>query len=262
MEKTKIDWCDSTWNPVTGCLNGCEYCYARGIANRFSGGGEKWSDDNLFVLDEKFYAEESEKAEPYPYGFMPTLHKYRLDEYANKKCRNIFVCSMADLFGEWVPDSWIEEIFNACKNAPQHNYLFLTKNPDRYVDLQNKEKLVQSNNMWFGASATNENQFIKAIRAFGDLKCNTKTFLSAEPLIEDITTTEYWNDCIISTIANWVIVGAETGRRKDKVVPERGWIRSIVFDCEDEIPVFMKSSLADIWGKPLIQELPKELKRT
>ncbi|MFR1061783.1 MAG: DUF5131 family protein [Enterocloster sp.] len=36
MDKTKIDWCDSTWNPVTGCLHGCEYCYARGIAKRFS----------------------------------------------------------------------------------------------------------------------------------------------------------------------------------------------------------------------------------
>ncbi|MFR1061782.1 MAG: DUF5131 family protein [Enterocloster sp.] len=60
---------------------------------------------------------------------MPTFHKYRLNEYQNKKSRNIFVCSMADLFGEWVPDEWIEEVFEACDNAPQHNYLFLTKNP-------------------------------------------------------------------------------------------------------------------------------------
>lgn len=36
MERTKIDWCDSTWDPVTGCLHGCKYCYARGIAKRFS----------------------------------------------------------------------------------------------------------------------------------------------------------------------------------------------------------------------------------
>lgn len=35
MKKTKIDWADSTWNPVTGCLHGCDYCYARKIANRF-----------------------------------------------------------------------------------------------------------------------------------------------------------------------------------------------------------------------------------
>ena len=261
MEKTQIDWCDSTWNPVTGCLHGCEYCYARGIANRFSGGGEKWSDDNLFVLNEKFYAEESEKAEPYPYGFMPTLYRYKLNEYVNKKGRNIFVCSMADLFGEWVPDSWIEEVFTACKNAPQHNYLFLTKNPDRYAALLDKGILDTSSNMWYGASVTNETQLIKAAKAFGNLNCSTKTFLSVEPLLEDITTTEYWNDCIVSTYMDWVIIGAETGRRKDKVIPEREWIRSITFDCRDEIPVFMKSSLSDIWGESLIQEFPVELIR-
>lgn len=133
MEKTKIDWCDSTWNPVTGCLHGCKYCYARGISNRFSGGGEKWCEDKLIVLEEKVYAEESEKAEPYPYGFVPTFHKYRLDEYAAKKKRNIFVCSMADLFGKWVPTDWKIEVLEACRKAPQHNYLFLTKDPIGYV---------------------------------------------------------------------------------------------------------------------------------
>lgn len=35
--KTKIDWADSTWNPVTGCRHSCEYCYARKIAERFGG---------------------------------------------------------------------------------------------------------------------------------------------------------------------------------------------------------------------------------
>lgn len=72
MEKTKIDWCDSSWNPVTGCLHSCKYCYARSIANRFSGGGEKWTDDALIELNDRIYFDESEKAEAYPYGFKPT----------------------------------------------------------------------------------------------------------------------------------------------------------------------------------------------
>ena len=33
--KTKIDWCDSSWNPITGCLHGCAYCYADRMARRF-----------------------------------------------------------------------------------------------------------------------------------------------------------------------------------------------------------------------------------
>lgn len=40
--KTKIDWCDSTWNPVTGCLHGCAYCYARKIA-----GAGSWQRQNM-----------------------------------------------------------------------------------------------------------------------------------------------------------------------------------------------------------------------
>lgn len=248
MNKTKIDWCDSTWNPVTGCLHGCEYCYARGIAKRFSGGGEDWTDDKLFVLNEKVYGEESEKACPYPYGFLPTLHRYRLNDYRDKKGRNIFVCSMADLFGEWVPDSWIYEVFEACNKAPQHNYLFLTKNPGRYEKLLN---CYMPPNMWFGWSQTGP--------AGVDFSFSTHhsvhTFISIEPLLKPFE--EYHIRGI-----DWVIIGAETGRRKDKVVPKCEWIESIVEQCQAEsIPVFMKSSLAEIWGKPLMQEFPKLLIR-
>jgi len=62
-------------------------------------------------------------------------------------------------------------------------------------------------------------------------------------------------------LPNWVIIGAETGRRKNKVIPKREWIEDIVNECRKAgIPIFMKSSLADIWGEPLIQEFPEELK--
>ena len=169
---------------------------------------------------------------------------------------------MADLFGHWVPDSWIEEVFSACAKAQQHNYLFLTKNPARFVDLQNNGKLIAADNMWYGASATNEDQLELAAKDFSELSCQTKTFLSVEPILEDITVSKYWDYCMDAHFVDWVIVGAETGHRKDKVVPERDWIRSITFDCYDEsIPVFMKFSLADIWWNPLVQEFPKELLR-
>lgn len=153
MVKTKIEWCDSTWNPVTGCLHGCEYCYARGIAKRFGGANDGevdyegeaiWTFEGeesgeIHVLDDpaQWYSDDGRTVRnaPYPFYFDPTLHRYRLNDYIGKKGRNIFVCSMADLFGDWVPDSWIEEVFAACEKAPQHKYLFLTKNPQRYADL-------------------------------------------------------------------------------------------------------------------------------
>ena len=242
MNKTKIDWCDSTWNPVTGCLHGCEYCYARGIANRFGFGAYEPNIDERVLIEP---AVSAGKKVPYPFNFDPTFHKYRLNEYQNKKGRNIFVCSMADLFGDWVPDEWIEEVFRACDNAPQHNYLFLTKNPFRYEILHQKGILRKRDNMWYGYSMPKN-----GCDYWYDSQY--KTFESMEPLLEMVAVPH----------SKWTIIGAETGRRKNKVAPERKWIEHIVNKCrEGNIPVFMKSSLADIWGEPLIQEFPEELKR-
>ena len=243
MNKTKIDWCDSTWNPVTGCFHECEYCYARGIAERF-GGKQKYA--NIFEEDKPIIGADG-KALAYPHSFSPTLLRYRLNDYIGKQGRNIFVCSMADLFGKWVPDSWIEEVFKACDKAQQHNYLFLTKNPKRYVELSEKGILRHTDNMWYGWSETTNVRY-------GTLCFSkpVKTFVSVEPILEAVR----------PSLEDWVIIGAETGRRKDKVIPEREWIEQIVEDCrKHDIPVFMKSSLADIWGEPLMQEFPEELKK-
>ena len=299
MNKTKIDWCDSTWNPVTGCLHGCEYCYARGIASRFSTCWDKMTDDKVVVLDEKIYGEEDEKALPYPYGFKPTLYRYRLNEYQNKKGRNIFVCSMADLFGKWVPDDWKIEVLEACRKAPQHNYLFLTKDPIGY-SIWNTENHphftdddVFTENMWLGVTYTGKERleghyqeweigqsmsiwtnFWYLWRMSGSiLPTKAHKFISIEPLSCDICEVEDERDgekllehfllpAGYKSYFEWIIVGAETGRRKDKVIPKREWIEKLVDLCRKaDIPLFMKSSLADIWGEPLIQEFPEELRK-
>lgn len=245
MNKTKIDWCDSTWNPVTGCFHKCEYCYARGIATRF--GGNALGIKHL--LNEPIIR--NGKIQPYPFGFVPTFHRYRLDEYQTKKGRNIFVCSMADLFGDWVPDEWIGEVFAACEKAPQHNYLFLTKNVERYVEYG----VPISENMWYGTSITKKSD----TDLFNYLPAQCNTFVSIEPILEDLEV----DKCnIMFYQVGWFIIGAETGRRKNKVTPERKWIEDIVNECrKHNKPVFMKSSLAEIWGEPLIQEFPRGLRK-
>lgn len=259
MNKTKIDWCDSTWNPVTGCNHGCKYCYARGIAERFAPFDfPHLTDDGVFkhLNDLKdpiitVCKDEKEHICAYPYGFEPTFYRYRLNDYIGKKSRNIFVCSMADLFGDWVPDSWIEEVFKACEKAPQHNYLFLTKNPQRYVELALREKLPVKENMWYGSTMTEpdmESFFSKY----------HKTFWSIEPILKPFRRMEESK----KQLPDWIICGAETGRRKDKVIPKREWIEDILEDCRQRnIPIFMKSSLAEIWGEPLIQEFPEGLRK-
>lgn len=251
--KTKIDWCDSSWSPVTGCLHGCEYCYARRIAERFGAngkactyvGGHPYMGKRLHELDEP--AESAAKKEPYPFGFEPTFHRYKLDEPQKwKKPRTIFVCSMADLFGEWVPDAWIEEVFDACKKAPQHRYLFLTKNPRRYTKLLTR---YTSPNMWFGWSQTGP--FGSSMEF--EVHHSVNTFVSIEPILRPIDRMNFR--------AEWMIVGAETGNRKGKIVPEKEWINEIIQGCrENGTPIFMKESLRELMGDDFRQEFPWEEK--
>ena len=252
MKKTKIEWCDSTWNPVTGCLNDCPYCYARGIANRFaSKAGIMIVKGKLTAVLDSPLCGDGEKKAPYPFGFKPTFHRYRLgDPKQWAKSRNIFVCSMADLFGEWVPDWWIQEVITACNEAPQHNYLFLTKNPDRYIELANKGIISTQENFWLGSTATNESE--KFLTSEGH-----NTFVSIEPLIGEFNPPQKPVGRV-----DWVIIGAETGNRKDKVIPPKKWIDNIVNACkETNIPVFMKDSLIPIVGENgMLRELPKGLK--
>ena len=148
MNKTRIEWCDSTWNPVTGCKHGCPYCYARRVAGRFGEAQRATGDHHILQAPPV--------STPYPYGFDPTFHRYRLDEPAHKtKGQTIFVCSMADLFGPWVPIRWIVEVLDACRKAPQHRYLFLTKHPKRYIELEHMALLPHEDNFWFGSTVTN-----------------------------------------------------------------------------------------------------------
>lgn len=184
---------------------------------------------------------------PFPYGFEPTFHRYRLEEPQHKKKpQTIFVCSMSDLFGVWVPDRWIDEVFNACRSAPQHRYLFLTKNPHRYCDLADAGRLPRGDNFWYGTSITT-----KDVPFFGE-GVRYNIFLSIEPLMEDL-------DAGVGSFGGvrWVIVGAMTGPGSKEHQPHREWIENIVDTASlTHAAVFMKDSLAPIWGNPLIQDFP------
>lgn len=263
--KTKIDWCDSTWNPVTGCEYRCPYCYARGIAERF---GRSWivgENNSTFkcVLDGtethaiieldgmQARRRKDGKIAPahYPLGFTPTLHRYKLDEPQKwTEPRTIFVCSMGELFGEWVPDEWIREVFQACESAPQHRYLFLTKNPERLNRLAREGKLPQKH--WYGYSASDESMLWQFHHAE---ECLIEhLFVSIEPILKPI------QPCFSThTPTDWVIVGAETGNRKAKVTPERDWIMKIADECSyGGRPLFMKESLRELMGDDFRQEFP------
>lgn len=248
-DKTKIEWADATWNPVTGCLHGCEYCYARRIAERFNGkfgaGGMHESPvpfRKTIKRDKRTGQVELGKKEPYPYGFAPTFHRYRLNIPERwTKPRTIFACSMADLFGRWVPFHWIKDVFDACLKAPQHRYLFLTKNVDRYMELDYMAMLPREENFWYGTSVTSN---AVDVPFPGKLEGYINTFWSMEPLLGQVIMSK------AKGVPGWVIIGAETGNRSNKVKPRKEWIDDIVVWCDDYgVPVFMKDSLIPIVGE-------------
>lgn len=266
MNRSKIEYVDHTWNPVTGCRNGCGYCYARRHVARFSGDVRmnKMAKDDyrlvpaadggdpVYVLDAPML-NTTGRPLVYPFGFDPTFHRYRMDMPKKLKMgNNIFVGAMSDMFGPWVRDEWIKEILDVCIENPIHNYLFLTKNPGRYLDLPIP---TEYGNLWFGTTVTRETEIDRLF----SLPLGCKPFVSFEPLLEDIH--PELHRLSIAPL-EWVIIGAETGRKKEKVIPKREWIQSIVDICDEErIPIFMKDSLIPIVGeKGMRREFPERLR--
>ncbi len=310
MDGTRIDWADSTWNLVTGCLHGCGYCYARKIAQRFGVRDNETlclQDGRLYELGkhyaiiehngqkvywlyERAYALQADiesgrfeiRACPYPFGFAPTFHRYRLREYANKKRgREIFVCSMADIFGDFIPMDIIRAVFTVCQQSLQHRYLFLTKNIERYRELHPAETwpgtsipIVWPDNAWAGFSATDQED-LEAV-ALDSQWLPKQCFVSIEPIhgpvdlsqvevkgrgafINLLTGDRSWmfGGDQAGAKLKWVIVGAETGNRVGKVIPEREWIMSIKRQCQKAgVSLWMKESLRELMGEDFSQDKP------
>jgi protein gp37 len=226
MRKTKIDWCDYTINPVIGCTFGCEYCYAKKLNDRFH------------------FVEDFSK---------PQFREQQLDKIYKIKNSNIFMNSMSDI-ADWSIDT-VLAVLNIAYANQSNNYLFLTKRP---LEICPKSL----NNCWYGVTITNGNEAIRSrelIKAFEESPDPVNLFLSIEPILDSVFS--YQMDLARNKI-KWLIIGAETGNRKNKVIPKKEWITYLVNQCRCwNIPVFMKSSLKKIMGDDFIQEWPKEMRQ-
>ena len=242
--KNKIGWCNTTWNPVWGCLNNCEYCYARKIASfRYKRMIEieinhywrkhptwAWTGDHLSGLKD----------------FRPTFLEAQFDKIFPQNTQKIFIGSMSEI-RFWKRD-WLFRIFKKIKGYPQHNFQFLTKYPYIYHRLEFPAK------SWLGFTVTTNKDLANGILHIKKLRDFSLTgkyiyFISIEPVLEKINPLDL-------IFLDWVILGAETGKRKGRVIPKKEWIESIVDFCRDiDIPVYLKNSLKEIY--PIeIKEFP------
>jgi len=164
------------------------------------------------------------------------------------KGSTVFVCSMADLFGEWVPTRWIWDVFEAMDKAPRHTFIMLTKNPKRMASFApesgDQPRGIQEN-WWFGATITSPAD-IHRISLLKQVP-QGHTFISFEPLLED-------PGRIDITGIEQVIIGAQTN--PDKCAG----LEAVLKICEAAdragAKVFMKDSLAGRWPD---RELRREL---
>lgn len=219
MNRTKIEWTDFSWNPVTGCLHGCWYCYAIKLAQRFK--------------------------KIFPRGFKPTFYPGRLKEpWKRKKPAKIFVCSIADLFAKWTPKKWRDLVISYAWLCPTpHIFQFLTKNPEFIPDE------IFPDNFWIGTTVTNENEDWKNIEEIKKVKAGI-IFVSFEPLLGALP-----GNVDLEGI-DWIIIGKLTGSKKVKLDPD--WVEEILTQAlQLGIPVFMKNNLKPEYPGKLIQEFPK-----
>lgn len=215
MNKTKIQWTEMTWNPITGCTkisDGCANCYAARMAKR------------LKAMGNPRYTNE----------FAVTVHEDLLDvPLGIKQPKMIFVNSMSDLFHEDVPDDIIIKIFETMNRAYWHTFQVLTKRPKRLQEMEKLGLLNWSPNIWMGVTVENNN-YIDRINELRNTKANIK-FLSCEPLLGSLKNINIENN-------DWVIVGGESGPKSREMKKE--WVMEIKELCEEKgVAFFFKQ-----WG--------------
>ena len=242
----QVSWAKWTWNPVTGCLHTCQfrYCYAKAIAS-----SPKYKD-------------------AYPIGFKPLFHHERLDAPANTtipdsadrsdvRWERVFVCSMADLYGKWVPDDWITQVHTSCIANPQWEYLMLTKFPQRYVGLELPATA------WLGTTVDEQKRVKIAEDAFRQISGVRVKWLSLEPLLEPLEFTDL-------SMFDWIVIGSQSAADLPEVgyvpafAPPFKWVARLVAQAEEAgCRVYLKPNLLGIPnsqspGMQLPQEQPFE----
>lgn len=257
---TSIEWTDASWNPLraratiagggTGwaCVRvsqGCVNCYAATINKRL-GTGLDYTVPALAKV--KTFVDEKALEAPVHW----------------RKPRRIFVCSMTDLFGEWVTDQDIARVFGTMEDERRHTFQVLTKRPDRMRKWIRDyyEGAPPSENIWLGTSVEDQAAADARIPELLATPAAVR-FLSCEPLLGPVDLSRWliggmssqacpmchgtgvtgfgggakrcpqlcrrsWADDIDPHL-QWVIVGGESGPQARPMDLE--WARSLVAQC-------------------------------
>lgn len=235
-----IEWCDYTWNPIRGCQHGCRWtmpdgsvaeCYAEIIAERVA-------------------------QRAYPEGFE---HHYWTPRVLDEPLKltypsRIFLDSMSDLMGHWVPREQVEQVLDICREASWHTFQVLTKNAPRLQEFEFPP------NVWVGVSAPPSIMFGRQLSAAQQGRMVERMlnvlkkidlpvrWMSIEPLSFDIS------PLLVDSNLQWAVIGAATNGRKT-YQPRAEWVQNVldVLDAQGT-SVFFKGNLD--WS-PWREEFPQ-----
>jgi len=233
-----VDWAWWTWNPVTGCWHGCPYCYARDIANRFYETkfeptfypGRLRAPQNMKPMSVERIKTEAQK------------RRIKLED-AHVFAKNVFTCSMADLFGKWVPEEWIFQVFQAVKLSPEWNFLFLTKFPQRLQEINDKLGGFPDN-VWVGTTVDTQSRVSLAEKSFKNIQAKVK-WLSIEPMLEPLNFESL-------DMFDLIAIGGQSRTTKEpEFQPEWFWVESLMKQARE--------SNTSVYFKENLKARPKEL---
>jgi protein gp37 len=235
MGKTKIEWSQFSWNPVTGCTPcslGCAYCYAERMARRLAG------------------RHGYPKA---PHHFDVTLHPGRLDvPLRRRKPTMYFVCSMSDLFHESVPDKFISRVWRTMLFAGQHTFQILTKRPRRMESLLRQGEIWAKHwnfnmplpNVWLGVSIENQAAADERIPYLLQTPAAVH-YVSVEPYLSAVDLSPWLPGYVYKAHGrwtmntttghslpplSWVICGSESGPGARPM--DEDWVRDLRDQCQ------------------------------
>jgi len=224
-DRSRIEWTEATWNPVTGCSKvspGCAHCYAEALSLRFGRSLKPWTPANA-----------SENV---------VIHPNRLEQPLRwRRPRMIFVNSMSDLFHELVPVSFVQRVFDVMAASHWHTFQILTKRPGRAVEIA--DMLPWPTNVWLGVSIESS-RFTWRADLLREIRTEVR-FISAEPLLGSLFEFGSQKQPLNLESIDWLIAGGESGPHYRPVNVE--WVRELRQACAtNHVAFFFKQ-----WGVEL-----------
>lgn len=279
-DNTRIEWTDSTWNPIVGCSRaseGCQHCYAERMAHRL--GSNPTMQGRYAGLTDARGAWTGEAR---------FIREALEQPFHWKRPRRIFVGSMTDLFHDSVPDEWIYSVLAVVALNPRHTFMVLTKRAARMrhfmaTNQKSLRKRIEDTamehfgeeawafaansmigalkpalnvgwpmrNLWLGVTAENQARADERIPLLLETPAAVR-FVSIEPMLGPVDLERYIEVGLMKgkypkykllPTLGWVIAGGETGPGARPMHPD--WARSLRDQCAAAgVPFFFKS-----WGE-------------